>query len=390
MVYRMKLTKRLIRFLKCDRNTKKQMMLIKFHLLQRKKIVFDNFNGKGYGDNPKYISEEIIRQNLNWDIVWLVKDNSVKMPPNIRTVICHSEQARRELLTAKVVVSNIRNSMRMPKRKGQVFLQTWHGGMAFKKVEGEAEEKLTREYINCAKRDGEECDAIISACALRSEQYRKYFWLNPKTEILEIGQPRCDILFSNCSNEIIVRVRNTLYIERDTGIILYAPTFRDNGSTKGYCLDFEKIISAFEIKFHKKFIILVRLHPNAESLCDFIEYSDKILNATFYPDIQELYIVSNFLITDYSGAAFDFALLNKPVFLCTLDYEEFVQERGLSELYQICPFPKCCTNNELISLIYNFSESDFQEALLDFKTIWKPFDDGKAAERAVNWIKQHV
>ncbi len=387
----MNIIKRVTRFIKLDKKAKQQVLLQKFNLLQNNKIVFDNFDGKGYADNPKYISEEIFSQNLKWDVVWLVKNDSVKMPPYVRTAISYSDEASRELATAKVVVRNNRWSMRIPKRKGQIFIQTWHGGMGFKKVEGEAEDKLDKEYVERAKLDGFECDAIISACALCSEQYRKYFWLNPKTEILEFGQPRNDVLFTDCASVITAKVRNTLDIDKDVAIILYAPTFRDDKSIDGYLKDFKEIISAFETRFNKKFVILVRLHPNAEELFDFIEYSDKIICATHYPDVQELIISSDILITDYSGITFDFALMNKPVLLCTLDYEEYIEKRGLSDLYQICPFPKCNTVDELITLINNFNESVYQEKLSDFKKdVWMPFDDGKAAKQAVGWIKQYI
>lgn len=370
--------------------TKFKYFIMKYLPLKKNKIVFDDFYGRSYGDNPKYIAEEIHRQDLKWDMVWMVNDVNVEYPSYIRVVKYGSVEAHYELSTAKVFIDNVRNSSRVKKKKGQIYLQTWHGGMAFKKVEGEVEDKLPENYVKCAKVDGFQCDAIISACALRSEQYRKYFWLNPKTEILEIGQPRSDVLFTDCPSQITAKVRNVFDIDNNMSIILYAPTFRDDKSINGYLLDFEKIISAFESKFNKKFVILVRLHPNAIGMNNFIEYDKTIINATHYSDIQELIISSDFLITDYSGAAFDFALMNKPVFLCTLDYNEYIKNRGLSELYQICPFPRCQTSNGLISLVNDYSESVYQEKLSQFKEVWKPFDEGKAARRAVEWIKQYI
>ena len=365
--------------------------VIKNGPIKRNKILFDNFFGKGYGDNPKYIAEEIHKQGLNWDMVWLLGDMSTPLPPYVRAVPYGSNQAKRELATAKVVVNNVRNSMRMPKKKGQVFLQTWHGGLGFKHVEGAAEEKLHPSYVESAKRDGAECDAIISACALQTEDYEKHFWLNPKTKILEVGQPRCDILFS--ANPLLLknRICDAFNIPQNAKIILYAPTFRDNGSTEGYALNFKKVVAAFEAKFNTPCVVIVRLHPNAYKFQSAIEYDDKVINGSNYPDIQELYLASSVLITDYSSSAFDCSLLGIPVFVCALDYEQYREARGISHVFDQTPFPKAYSNTELIYQIERYNNELYAQSLELYKnTKWMPYDDGSAAKNTVNWLRNHM
>ena len=83
-----------------------------FSLLPKKqKIVFVNFCGRGFGDNPKYIAEEILRQRLPWDLVWLVGDMSLDFPEGIRKVKYYSMRSKYELATAKVIISNAKGRM---------------------------------------------------------------------------------------------------------------------------------------------------------------------------------------------------------------------------------------------------------------------------------------
>ena len=98
-------------------------------------------------------------------------------------------------------------------------------------------------------------------------------------------------------------------------------------------------------------------------------------------------MASDIMITDYSSAAFDFALLERPVFLCLLDHADYVKMRGLNQVFDSCPFPHCYSNEELIAAIENFSDSEYESKMNEFKKIWKPFDNGHAAEQIVEWLK---
>lgn len=74
--------------------------------LADRKIVFVNFMGRGFGCNPKYIALEIMRQNLPFDMVWLVNDINEPMPAWIRKVRYGSVDSIYELATAKVIVTS--------------------------------------------------------------------------------------------------------------------------------------------------------------------------------------------------------------------------------------------------------------------------------------------
>lgn len=367
-------------------------LLAKYSRVCPNKIVFCSFGGKSYGCNPKYISEEILRQDLPWRIVWILNERgNDSLPKNVKVVPCSSKKAGIEVGTAKVVVSNIRGWQLLPKKKGQVFLQTWHGGMGFKHVEKAAEDKLSIDYKTIAQKDGRECDAIISNCAFLSDVYRKYFWLNKNTEILEYGLPRNDALFDrNRIERVYAEFRKKYSLDLNQRIILYLPTFREKGETAGYMLDYDGVIRCMEERLGQPVAIVARFHPNVADLKNYIPCDSRIINATEYPDVQELYMAADYLISDYSSAVFDFALLRKPVFLCLLDYEKYLQERGLNEIFYSCPFIHAYSNEELINLIANFDEKSYLKKHDAFFEKNALFDDGHASERTVDWIKRKM
>ena len=366
-------------------------LYVRFCKVKKTKIVFDSYLGRGYGDNPKYIAEEIMKRGLNWELVWLLDDLNKPLPEGIRAVQYNSCAALRERASAGVWIDNARNFNRTPKKPGQIFLQTWHGGLNFKYVEGAAADKLKPQYVQLAKQDGKESDAIISACGLRTEEYRKYFWLNEKTEILNIGLPRNDALF----DPVWVRnnseyVRQRLGIPKEKKIILYMPTFRDDGSMDGYLTEYDRVLSTMEERFGGSFVFVVRLHPNVQKQTRSLVYSDKVYDGNIFPDAQLLYMASDYIISDYSSSAFDFALLKRPAFLYVKDSERYRKLRGLNENYDTCPFPKADSVEMLLDIIRNFSEQEYEEKFAAFQKIWQPFDDGHAAEHTVDWLKEKM
>ena len=101
--------------------------------IDNNKIVVDNFLGKGFGDNPKYIIESLHLTNPNVKIVWLLKDMTQIMPPYIKKVKYASLNALYEYETARIWIDNVRNSVHpFTKKKNQYYLQTWHGTLPFK------------------------------------------------------------------------------------------------------------------------------------------------------------------------------------------------------------------------------------------------------------------
>ena len=354
--------------------------------LNKRKLVFDNFGGRGYGDNPKYIADELLKQDKNLDIVWLTKDMSISVPDGVRKVRYGSWRAFLEWSTAKIWVDNIRNSDRPWKRKKQIYLQTWHGSYGVKLVEKDVESTLSKSYLEMAKYDGRISDGIISSCQLQTEQFKKSFWLGDNVEILEYGLPRNDDFFRNEKiSHINQIVRDRYGISLDELVVLYMPTFRDDGSTEAYNLDYDKVINSFQKFYNKKVRVLIRFHPNVDNTF-FKNDDERLINVTDYSDPQDLMFAADIMISDYSSAPTDFMLLNRVIFLYMPDYEEYTKLRPLNQDFNNLPFIKCHTNFELVEHISRFSKIDYYKCVNDYKLKNRQFDDGDAARKSAEWI----
>jgi CDP-glycerol glycerophosphotransferase len=355
--------------------------------IKNKKLVITNCFGKGFGDNSKYIAEEILKKKLECDLVWIVDDSHCgeKFPSQIRTVRYGSLIAKYEETTAKIWIDNFRKDSSVRKRKGQFYIQTWHGGVALKKIEKDVEKKLNIKYLEDAKNDSLMADLFISNSQFCTDLYRKSFWYYGA--ILECGYPRNDVLINspNVKKEKVIRY---FELDDDTKIILYAPTFRDDYNMEAYNLDYEMILKIIENTYEGKWIFLIRMHPNISERADTISYNSKLINATHYNDMQEIMAASDILITDYSSTMFEFMLMKKPVFLFATDLEKFKVDRDLYfDIYSL-PFPVAENNQKLVDNITSFNEPLYLKNVSSFKKEIGLIEDGTAAKKIVEIIEE--
>lgn len=358
--------------------------------IQRNKIVMDNINGRGYGENPKYIAEELLhRGGKKSKIIWFTNDNSLAFPAGITPVGKNTLRAYYESATAKAWVFNCRFGKLTKKRKNQVLLQTWHGGLAIKKVEKDAEDRLSSWYVSQAIEDGQTVDGIVVDSKPNEEIFLRAFWLNQDCELLKCGSPRVDILIHEKDNQDIKkRVRSALGIDEDAFFVLYAPTFRKQSTVENYISSFDDILKAFESRFGKT-TIAYRLHPNAERLMGSVAWGRACaVNATMFPDVQELIIAADCLITDYSSIAYDFALIRKPVFLCVKDTEEYIEERGVYDIFYEQPFSLNKSEEALIRDIQSCSLDEMRKKVDLFYKKYPSYNTGMASKEIVKWLEK--
>ncbi|QNO13382.1 CDP-glycerol glycerophosphotransferase family protein [Alkalicella caledoniensis] len=356
--------------------------------IENKKIIISNYYGKGYGDNAKYICEEILKQGLDYDLVWMLKSDLIgktEVPNEIRVVKYKSIKALYEMATAKVWIDNSRKEFYPIKRKGQYYIQTWHSPLRLKKIEKDAGLALSSEYVKSAIKDSKNTDLITSGCDFSWNIYRNSFWYDG--EILKTGTPRCDLFFQD-GKDIKEKVMNYFGLASKSKIILFAPTFRRNNSPETYTLEYKKILKILEEKHGEDWFFLVRLHPNVSSLSESMEYSDKVLNATNYDDMQELLCAIDILITDYSSSMFDMAIAGKPCFLHGKDIEEYLNnEREMYFSFDQLPFDFSKTDEELLYNIRLFNEETYKRKLDKFSKEINLYEDGTASMQLVEKIK---
>lgn len=356
-------------------------------LPKQNKIIFVNFLGRGYGDSPKYIAEEILHQSLPYDLVWLVYNMNESFPSKIRKVKFYSLRSRYELSTARVIISNTKGRLPYSKRKSQYYIQTWHGGFGVKYIEKDIEQYLPVDYVRDSKYDSSITDLILSGSDFQTQVIKDSFWYDG--EIFLKGIPRNDIFF-NYTRDAIAQLRKLYGFEESSKLVIYAPTFRRNGNVDVYQLNAHKLLQTLRDKTGEDWKLIIRLHPSIAGKSGMFHYDNDVIDGSSYADSQELLVLSDLLITDFSSMMMDFAIMRKPVFLFILDLEDYIKDAGgVRPIFYNLPFPMGRSNEELNIIIEEFDVNAYQDRLDNFMhKYFRSYDDGHASEYVVERIKK--
>lgn len=373
---------------KINVNVKKVLrkITLKNAKIDPKKVIFITFQGK-YTCNPKAIAEEFIRRNSDYKLVWVVRKEDLKerdkFPSELKLVVRESLEFYKELASSKFIIENANDTvyMKYNKRPGQVIIQTWHGSLGFKRLD-----KVKNEaWVAKADELGNETDFIVSNSEFENMVYRTSYWEN--TEILEYGHARNDMLLNKTKyNKMNKKVREYYNIDKNTKILLYAPTFRDDFSADTYNLDYAKLLDAVKEKFGGNWVIMVRFHFKLRNVDFSDDLIDNIINATDYYDMQELLCAADIGITDYSSWLCDFVLTEKPGFIYCNDMDKYVDERGFYYPLSETPFPVSKTNDELEKNILNFDIKKYEKQRQSFLKKRGCYEKGNASKRIVDKI----
>lgn len=359
-------------------------------------VVFNNFNGKGYGDSPKYIAEVLHKMKPNLKYYWLLsRNNKSKFPSYFKSAIIDGIHDKYILSRAKIIVTNSRFPLYSQKKKGQFLINTWHGIYGPKYAELAATDTLSPEYVDFIKKNNKDTDLFLAGSNWQHNDITSNFGYNG--EIFDSGMPRDDMYF-NSSDIQKQNIKKELGIDEKTNILIYCPTFRDSGDTTIYDIPAKDIINELETVTGEQWVLLIRLHPNVpDEVRNMFEYDNKIIESSTYPDIQGLLLVSDLMITDYSSCMFDFIIQEKPVILYVPDVNS-KNIRGLRPMFYHLPFPSCKNKEELIKTIKGYNPTIYHNKLQDFidnyKSEWGDtfvsYDDGKASERVAKKIIENL
>lgn len=353
--------------------------------IQKKKVYLTNFNGRGFADNQKYIAKELIRRNSGYQLVWLLQNpKEQKLPGEIKPVKTGTMKEIYHMATSRFWINNVRFNQYFRKREGQYYIQTWHAGLGFKRIEKDVEDTLSKEYIEMAKTDSKAIDLIVSNGPFMTNHFKRIFWYDG--EFLEKGHPRNDIFYT-AGKEEKKRIYQALGISEQKKTVLYAPTFRADYGLSAYDMDYERVLQALSDKFGGEWVLLVRLHPNLFDKFDALNLKgENIINASSYSDMQELLFASDVMITDFTSAMFEFAIMDKPCFLYASDLEAYMKERGLITLEEV-PFPKTDTNDGLEKIIMEYEKESYLKKVHEFMAD-KCCDRGIGAKSVVDWMEE--
>lgn len=350
------------------------------------KFFFLSMGGTNYGDSMKSLSDYISEHREGARQVWAFDKNhykKIKCP--FTKVKLYSIKYYYHQLTSKYFITNQGcGCMDFRKRKGQVKIQTWHG-TALKRLGRDVKSQdwprwLLRFKPKAMKYELRDTDIFISGSAFMTNLYKNAY--DYPRVIFETGTPRNDIFFQK-SIETIKKVHDFFDIPMNMGIILYAPTFRNNGDMSCYDVDVKVIKDYLSQSSGREYVCLIRLHPimMSEIGNDSI-FIKGAIDANFYPDMQELLYVADVLITDYSSTMFDFMYSYKPVILYVKDRDTY--NRGFYFNIDELPFIIINHNDEIWRALSEFDEMKYRREIDAFLKKIGSVEDGNATSRVYN------
>ncbi|GGU24067.1 bifunctional glycosyltransferase/CDP-glycerol:glycerophosphate glycerophosphotransferase [Nocardioides albus] len=372
------------------RSGRRQQQLRERYLEQRLEerlpvVLLETFKGKMAGDSPAAMARELLtrhRAGEGPEPVYSVNDRSVLVPDGIRSVVRFSPEWFELLARARYLVTNDNWPFFFQKAEGQAYVQTWHGTPLKRIAKDITDPKggLSVLYMKTMDAEARAWDRLISPSPYCSEILPRAFGF--EGDVLESGYPRNDVLAADDRDEARAAIRKRLDIPDDQRVLLYTPTWRDTFAKVLY-LDPAQVVAALP-----DVTVLVRGHVNTSGGASVApELAGRIRDVTLYPDINDLFLAADVLVTDYSSVMFDFAILDRPQLFLVPDLEEYQASRGFYfDFAETAPGPLFSDNDALIAHLAGGPAADaaYADARAAFREKFAPWDDGSASSRAVD------
>ncbi|MFA1543281.1 bifunctional glycosyltransferase/CDP-glycerol:glycerophosphate glycerophosphotransferase [Actinomadura monticuli] len=358
--------------------------------------VFDSHDGTQYSCNPRAVYEELARRDPGLEYVWVTRDGQFSVDATgdteIRTVLAGSREHYRVLARARYIVTNHGLPPWYFKRDGQTYLQTWHGTPLKRLAHDLRDMPYQRtERLDWMEWEVPRWDLLLSPSPYATQIMRRAFRYDG--DVLEAGYPRNDILSSPEWESAGTHIRKRLGIPDGKKVVLYAPTWRDDRrhgpGRQGFSLELD--VETMRQILGDDHVLLLRTHhlvtDRAPAATD-----EFVIDVSRYPDIAELYMAADVLVTDYSSAMFDYAVLGRPMVFYAYDLERYRDHvRGLYfDLEMEAPGPVVRTTAEVAKEVKAAPDSEerYADAYDRFFVKYCPYDDGQAAARTVDRLFQ--
>lgn len=343
------------------------------------KIVYNSWYGR-YSDNPKAVHQALLRRGDPHEHVWLAdEERDGGFPAGTTTVAIGTPAAVEALESADLVISDVHIELDWVKRAGATYVQTWHG-TPLKRVHHDV--LLAPDGIlDRLSLDVDRWDVLLSPNAYSTEMLRHAF--RYEGTVLETGYPRNDVLVGPEAEAVRARVRAELGIEEGRTAVLYAPTWRDDAYFDSGADAAVQLALDGQVAKELDCVFLVRLHGKITG--GVAEGDPGWRDVSGHPDIAELYLAADVMVTDYSSAMFDWAVTGKPLALYAYDWERYRDEvRGFYfDLSADPPGPLVRTQDELVASLSDLDTltKEYADAYDRFRQTFCYLDDGHAADR---------
>ena len=357
-------------------------------------VFFESFYGRQIGCNPLALDREIAHRFPATPRFWSVTSERQSVPAGAVPVLVGGRDWLLARKRAQLLIVNDWLRYRFRRRSGQTVLQTWHGTMLKHLA-------LTRPHVPLRTRiailrESRRWSLLLSQNPHATEHLRRSYGY--RKEIIEAGYPRDDrlaqVLVGQERNPIEVRLaRARLGIAGDSRVLVYAPTWRDEGMTLVDDLGIEKLAEALG----DDWVVVVRGHTRTHAFGGYTHTSARIVDATRVDDINDVIVAATLVVTDYSSLMFDVSVAKVPQLFMVPDLVEYRdRERGFTfDFERDAPGPLLTTADEVVVHALSLADHgegapwmlEYAERSQRWRERFNPHDDGFAARRVVDALE---
>ena len=366
-------------------------------------VFFESFYGRQVSCNPLAIDREIAARHPEVPRFWSVVSERQSVPAGATAVLVGSKDWHAARRYARLLVVNDWLRYRFQRRRGQTVLQTWHGTMLKHLALGRPNVSLrTRLAI---RRESRRWNVLLSQNPHSTQQFRASYAYDG--EILETGYRLAHAVIGAERNPIAVgAARTSLGIPAGVSVLVYAPTWRDGGTSVVDELD----VHALAAELGDDWVIVARGHTRTHGFGGYGRGSERVIDASRHPDVNDVILAADLLVTDYSSIMFDAAVARVPLAFFVPDLVSYRdRERGFTfEFEEEAPGPLVVSRGEIVSLAEALRESgddvaeaidgaagaparwigEYAPAYEAWRTRFAPHDDGGASARVVTRLEE--
>ncbi|MFF8818250.1 CDP-glycerol glycerophosphotransferase family protein [Leucobacter sp. NPDC015123] len=364
-------------------------------LVAAESVFFESFYGRQVSCNPLALDREIAARYPELPRYWSVTSERQAVPAGATPVLVGGVEWFAARRMARLLIVN--DWLRFGFKRGpeQTVLQTWHGTMLKHLALGRP--NVSPRTKLAIKRESRRWSMMLSQNAHSTDQFRGSYAF--AGEILETGYPRDDRLaLADIVGEMNpvaqATARQTLGIPEGNSVVVYAPTWRDRGTTVVDSLD----VNALADALGENWTVVARGHTRTHELGSYLRLNPRVIDATAHPDINDVILAADVLVTDYSSVMFDAAVAGTPLAFYVPDLPQYRDaERGFTFDFEACaPGPLLQSRDELVTLAEEVREHgrsaqwivDYRPAYAAWQARFTPHDDGAASVRVVDRLAE--
>lgn len=351
-------------------------------------VLFETFAGKSVSDSGLGIFNEMVRRGDDRPKYWTVRDSSISVPPGAEPVLIYSRDWYRLTHTAEYVVNNNNFPHFYRKNPGQKYIQTWHGTPLKRIGNDMPTSRLSVPYLELMKREAGYWDYLLAQNPYSGSVLPQAFGFEGRT--LTMGYPRNDALFGDPAKKRAEAVRTAMGFSDQQKVVLYAPTWRDDvRESNNQCSLVNHLdMNAASDMLGSDYVFLLRGHHNVAAQRSTLGMA-AMVDVTDYPDINDLYLAADILVTDYSSVMFDFCVTGKPIYFLTPDLQHYQEKvRGFYfDFAEVAPGPLVATTAELAeAILADTAANRYFDRYEAFRDRFAGMDDGGASARVYDAV----